>query len=244
MTSDLFDQHGYQVRFDWGPEGLRAIGRGADVIIVIDVLSFSTAVDIGVGRGAEVYPAPMRDERATALARRHDALLAVPRAQMSRAHPHSLSPASLSNLHAGDRLVLPSPNGAAVSLAAMEEKARVLSGCLRNVDAVAERARQEGRVIAIVACGERWPDRSLRPCLEDLLAAGAVIDRMGDRLRSPEARAVVAAYRAANPAADIRACPSARELVAAGYGDDVEIAVKMDVSTAAPVLNHEGFFSH
>jgi 2-phosphosulfolactate phosphatase len=243
MSADPYDQHGYQIRFDWGPEGLRAIGKDAEVILVIDVLSFSTAVDIGVGRGAEIYPAAVRDERAHSLARRHDAKLAVPRAQMSRAYPHSLSPASLSSLHAGERLVLPSLNGAAVSLVALKEKGRVLTGCLRNVDAVAERARQEGQIIAIVACGEVWPDQSLRPCLEDLLAAGAVIDRMGDRMRSPEARAAVAAFRASNAPADIRASPSARELIAAGYGEDVEIAIKMDVSTAAPVLNDEGYFS-
>jgi 2-phosphosulfolactate phosphatase len=36
--TDEFDQGQYQVRFDWGIEGARAIGGDADVLVLVDVL--------------------------------------------------------------------------------------------------------------------------------------------------------------------------------------------------------------
>jgi 2-phosphosulfolactate phosphatase len=38
-------------RFDWGTSGLRAVGRGAAVIVIVDVLSYTTAVDLTVSHG-------------------------------------------------------------------------------------------------------------------------------------------------------------------------------------------------
>ncbi len=46
----------YQIRFDWGLEGASDIGVGADVIVVVDVLSFCTAVDLGLSAGLQVVP--------------------------------------------------------------------------------------------------------------------------------------------------------------------------------------------
>jgi 2-phosphosulfolactate phosphatase len=46
----------FRVRFDWGPMGLRSIAPEVDVVVIVDVLSFTTCVDIALGRGAEVFP--------------------------------------------------------------------------------------------------------------------------------------------------------------------------------------------
>jgi phosphosulfolactate phosphohydrolase-like enzyme len=51
------DQAAWRVRFDWGPEGLVAVGA-ADVVVIVDVLSFCTAVDVAVSRGAAVISVP------------------------------------------------------------------------------------------------------------------------------------------------------------------------------------------
>ena len=51
-----FDQHEYDVRFLWGLSGIQALAAVSDVIIIVDVLSFTTCVDIVVGRGGFVYP--------------------------------------------------------------------------------------------------------------------------------------------------------------------------------------------
>ncbi|HET6950921.1 MAG TPA: hypothetical protein VFI47_11125, partial [Acidimicrobiales bacterium] len=46
----------WDVRFDWGAEGLRHVGPGAAAVVVVDVLRFTTAVSVAVGRRAEVLP--------------------------------------------------------------------------------------------------------------------------------------------------------------------------------------------
>jgi 2-phosphosulfolactate phosphatase len=38
VVSDTVEQQQYQVRFDWGLDGARAIGEGADVLVLVDVL--------------------------------------------------------------------------------------------------------------------------------------------------------------------------------------------------------------
>lgn len=232
-----------EVRFDWGPRGLEAAGEGSDVIVVVDVLSFSTAVDVAVGRGASVWPGPLGDPEAAALARRHGAQLASAVRRPTPDAPYSLSPASLRALPAGGRLVLPSPNGGALCAAARALGAVTLVGCLRNAAAVAAVAAGAGRGVAVVAAGERWPDGSLRPALEDLLGAGAVAAALGGRGRrlSPEARAAAAAFAGADLPADLWRTPSARELQARGFPDDVALAAASGASTAAPCMRADGW---
>ncbi len=53
MPESPFDQHRYQVRHDWGVEGLRRL-HPADVVVVVDVLRFSTTVTDAVARGESV----------------------------------------------------------------------------------------------------------------------------------------------------------------------------------------------
>ncbi|MFE5407383.1 2-phosphosulfolactate phosphatase [Microbacterium sp. NPDC056569] len=50
MPESPFDQRRYQVRHDWGIEGLRRLAP-ADVVVVVDVLRFSTTVTDAVARG-------------------------------------------------------------------------------------------------------------------------------------------------------------------------------------------------
>lgn len=48
-----FDQSTYQVRFDWGVEGLQRLAP-ADVVVVVDVLRFSSTVADAVASGASI----------------------------------------------------------------------------------------------------------------------------------------------------------------------------------------------
>ena len=94
--------------------------------------------------------------------------------------------------------------------------------------------------------GERWPDGTLRPCVEDLWGAGAVIAGLVDAGLtglSPEARVAEHAFRAVRPdlAAELAACAGGVELAAAGYGDDVEVAGELDVSRVVPALQAGAF---
>lgn len=52
MTSP-FDQSSYQVRFDWGVDGLRRLAP-SDVVIVVDVIGFTSRAVEAVARGEDV----------------------------------------------------------------------------------------------------------------------------------------------------------------------------------------------
>ena len=232
---------GFDIYCEWGLAGLHAFLQGTaagKTAVIVDVLSFTTSVEIAVSRGARVYPYPEHGPAAQAFAEAHGALLAASRREGS----YSLSPASLLSIPAGTRLVLPSPNGSALSRAAME--ARVFAGCLRNAAAVASAvaAGQGSGPVCVLAAGERWPDGSLRPALEDWLGAGAVIHTLPGR-RSPEAEAAEAAFLRLGeglPAA-LHACASGQELIARGFPLDVALAAEYNVSRAAPALVGEAF---
>jgi 2-phosphosulfolactate phosphatase len=232
---------GYGVRFDWGPLGAAAVGAGTRVLVIVDVLSFTTATTVAVERGVAVFPAASNDADAVRLARNVGAELAVGRRDVTEDHPWSLSPAALVSARLPARLVLPSPNGSAIASVA---RGLVVAACLRNASAVGawltrQRARDPGPV-TVVAAGERWPDGSLRPALEDLLGAGAVLAacaQHGLAAESPEAASARAAYEGTRSVEDaVRCSTSGVELATAGFHHDVEVAVDIDASTVVPVL--------
>ena len=49
------------VRMEWGLDGARTVASGADLAVVVDVLSFATCVSVALDRGAEVFPFPWKD---------------------------------------------------------------------------------------------------------------------------------------------------------------------------------------
>jgi 2-phosphosulfolactate phosphatase len=217
--------------------------------VIVDVLSFSTSVTIATGRGTIVYPHAWPSPNLDVFAASHEAVLAVHRREVSPSHPWSLSPAHLLDAPAPERLVLPSPNGSSIAASAIN--AHVLAGCLRNATAVArwlERhdfAKQQ-RPAVVIAAGERWPSGALRPALEDLLGAGAIIASLPvDRSRSPEAAAAEACWRACRDKADelLRDCATARQLTAAGYPRDVDLAAEHDAQDTVPLLTASAFRS-
>lgn len=224
-------QSDWNVRCEWGRRGIEALADYVDALIIVDVLSFSTAVCAAVERGATVYPYRHRDQTAADFARKQHARLAGPRHE----NDLSLSPHTMGQLGGGDRLVLPSPNGSTLSLAA--ETVPTFAGCFRNARAVADAAAQCGRNVAVIPAGERWPDGNLRPCIEDLLAAGAIINHLPGS-RSPEAQIADDAFNAARDQLGERLlhCSTGRELAQKGFVRDIEIAAELNASTAVPQI--------
>ena len=95
-----------QVLSEWGMCGVDLLRDRAVVLVIVDVLSFSTAVDVAVSRGAVIYPFPLNDkEAAEAAAKRVGAVLAKPR--RAAGGQYSLSPVSLLSAPAGLKLMLP-----------------------------------------------------------------------------------------------------------------------------------------
>lgn len=234
-----FDQADFEVRCEWGEKGVLQLAPISDVIILIDVLSFSTSIEIANSRGAIVFPYRWKDESAKEFAQSVGAELADKRGS-SR---YSLSPASLLEISQGTRLVLPSPNGSSLSLATGATP--TLIGCLRNCRAVALAATNYGRQIAVVPAGEKWCDGSLRPSFEDFIGAGAVINFLEGSL-SPEAQALATAYRGVQHSLGclLKQCGSGKELIERGFARDVELAAELNISDCVPVLVDGAYLNH
>jgi 2-phosphosulfolactate phosphatase len=244
-------QKEYGVRLDWGATGGAAVASDTDFAVVVDVLSFTTTLSIAVGRGTRVHPFPWKDERAAAFASERHAVLAVGRfeARSLDVPTPSLSPAQLLAAPAVPRLVLPSPNGSTICAAL--DGPRVVGASLRNRSAVADWLRPrlaEGATIALVPAGERWPDGTLRPAVEDLWGAGAVLAALGPaalagRGSSIEAEHAAAAYSVIEGRLSdaLHRCSSGRELAAVGFAEDVAAAADLDADDVVPVLGSDGF---
>lgn len=244
----------YSVRFDWAADGGSTVASGADLVVVADVLSFGTCVSVALDRGAEVFPFPWKDTRAESFTAARHAELAGPRGGGGL----SLSPASLRDASALERVVLPSPNGSALCHMLAPEAPRVALVSLRNAAATADWAAAnlpEDAVIAVVAAGERWPDGTLRPAVEDQIGAGAFIAGLlaagrggyeaedGKPAYSPEALAAAAVFEATEPRLRemLHGCASGRELAGAGYAGDVDIAAELDDSDSVALLRSGSF---
>jgi 2-phosphosulfolactate phosphatase len=229
-----------------------AAERG-DVLVVIDVLSFSTAAVTAVAGGGIVYPCAWTDDPA-ALAREVGAEAAVNRREVPARGRFSLSPPTLLGIEPGEKVVLASPNGATCSRFGRAVP-RLLVGALVNARAVSEAL---GAILAasdldvtILACGERWrtpsEDGELRFAIEDYLGAGAIISGLpSSRARSPEALVCEGAYRSARDdlATILAESGSGRELREAGYPQDVEHAARLDAFDVVPTMDGERLIAY
>ena len=234
----IFHQSEFDVRCEWGLQGAAQFAATSDVVIIVDVLSFTSCVEIATAQGATVFP--YRGDDAAGFAAERNAELAAKWGEGR----YSLSPHSLINLSADLRLVLPSPNGSTLSLSTGETP--TLAGCLRNARAVAVAAQRYGRRITVIPAGERWrEDGSLRPAYEDWLGAGAILSHLSGRF-SPEARAARAAFLDAKDdlPALLAQCGSAKEHVERGFPQNVDLVAALNVSDCVPVLVDGAYSCH
>ncbi|WP_078596676.1 2-phosphosulfolactate phosphatase [Evansella clarkii] len=246
----MFDQMPYDCKFEWGRRGAKEAAKRGEIIIIVDVLSFSSTVVTAVNFGAVIYPFPP-EEDGKAYAEKVGAELILGRAEAAKAGKPTLSPVTFNKEHAGGKFVLTSLNGAFCTWVASDVPA-LLIGSLLNASSVAEaanRLRKElKKPVTVVACGERWAEvkedeDALRPSVEDYLGAGAVLAKM-EGGKSPEAEVCAAAF---NSSADrlselLWECGSGRELRERGHGADVEHCSQLDVYKIVPVLEN-GIFT-
>jgi 2-phosphosulfolactate phosphatase len=225
-----FDQAEFDIRCEWGLQGVMTLAPISDVVIIVDVFSFTTCVEIATNQGAHIYP--YRGDDATSFAQSVGAELAARWGGTG----YSLSPHSLVSLPPGLRLVLPSPNGSTLSMSTGQTP--TIAGCLRNVGAVAAAAMHYGKRIAVIPAGERWrADGSLRPAYEDWLGAGAIISQLNGQL-SVEARVARAAFLDAQAELGelLSVCGSAKEHSEQGLAENVALAAALNVSDCVPLL--------
>jgi 2-phosphosulfolactate phosphatase len=235
-----------EVHVEWGSTGAGLAAARGDIVVVVDVLSFSTTLAVAVDRaftclvysGAEI-------ERLGGPEAAGAALRARPLSKSRRVPPGhlSLSPESLLTAAPGQRVLFTSLNGAAAAGAAADAPALLVGG-LRNASATAAlvtRLLAEGVAerVTVVACGEQWSSvqagvEGMRPSLEDWTGAGLICARLAEAGHTLSAEAAAAAGSWNGPAA-LASCVSARELLAAGFDADVALALEVDVSDIVPV---------
>jgi 2-phosphosulfolactate phosphatase len=217
-VTDPHSQSSYQVRFDWGIEGARTVAADADVIVIVDVLSFCTTVDVAVAGGGSV-------ELAAA-----DGLGAD--GESGKAGQPGADGSRIAAALAG--------HSGTVIAGSLRNATAVAQWILAHQDETGNRL-----AIAIIAAGDRRGGAA-RVTVEDLLGAGAIIDALaaiGLDACSPEAAAAAASFAGLKRATRhlITASASGRELADLGFADDVRLAVQTDVSSTIPVLREFAF---
>jgi 2-phosphosulfolactate phosphatase len=250
MTEDSHAQAPYQCRLDWGAAGTERAVRRGDVIVLVDVLSFTSAVANAVSRGGIVYPCPESADP-QALAARMRALIAVARGDVPVRGKYSLSPLTYDDMPPDTRIVLPSLNGGTCCRSSVGA-AHVIAGALVNASAVARlvlRLLQDSDLsVTVIACGEHEKDRfdgsRLRFAIEDYLGAGAILSDL-DLSKSPEAHVCESAFQQNSERIEelFWNCVSGRELRREGFENDVRFASRQDILDVAPILVGEGFTS-
>jgi 2-phosphosulfolactate phosphatase len=243
MQDPTFSQHPHRCRFDWGRRGVRDAAARGDVIVIVDVLRFSSCVAAAVDRGASVIPCAYGDEAAP-LAERVGGRVAV--APPGTHAGFALVP-TFTEAHPGEAIVLRTLNGAECTLLAANAP-HVFAGALLNASTVAlavDRILRGGGElnVTVVACGERRSapesddDEVNRFAIEDYLGAGAILAAIGGDL-SPEARVCAGAFeRSRSEALNLLLdCASGRQLRLWGLEDDVRFAAQINVCSSVPVL--------
>ncbi len=225
---------------DWGIHGAISAADRGDIIIIVDVLSFSSAVAAAVHHGAVIYPFPMSGKIAD-FGRATGAKVLKGKREAKLSGEPSLSPVSFNRACKGKKYVMSSLNGAACAKASAKVPALFAGSLLnaRKTAKAAESVREKTKSsITVIACGERINGSpELRPCIEDYLGAGAILNELSGS-KSPEAGVCSGAFENASSKLEqlVGDCASGRELKAAGFGKDVLFAARLNVIREVPVL--------
>lgn len=229
----------FDIRCEWGEQGVKALSVDSDAVIIVDVLSFSTCVSVAVHNGAIVYPFHSNMMTAQEYASEKNALLA---SKQRNTKGYTLSPSSLMTIPRGTKIVLPSPNGS--TLSTLTDKVPTFAGCLRNARVVAKAAQKLGARVSVIPAGERWfsTDFSLRPSMEDWIGAGAIIHYLSGK-KSFEAQAAENIFlQYQNHLHDIfQQIGSGIELIDKGFAKDVKLSSELNISTIAPRLRDDAY---
>ncbi|TQR21596.1 2-phosphosulfolactate phosphatase [Psychrobacillus vulpis] len=247
----MFDQSPYICRVEWGKRGAREADERGDIIIIVDVLSFSSTVVTALHYGAIIYPYPPNLDGKD-FAETIGAEYILGRAEAAKVSMPTLSPVSFNEEHVNKKYVLSSLNGAFCTWIASKVPA-LLIGSLLNASSVAVVANklrlQTNANITVVPCGEQWShglefEDNLRPSMEDYLGAGAILSNLeGDK--SPEAEVCIGAFHYSKNKINelIWDCGSGRELRERGFETDVKHCSRLNVYQTVPLLKKDHFVS-
>lgn len=206
-------------------------------VIVIDALRATTVIAVALSEGAKCVIPVMEIEEAVKL---YHTLGADSARLCGEREGNPISGFHFGNSPfeygakavRGHTLIMTTTNGTRAIHAASGAAALAL-GAVVNASAVAGDARQSGLDVTLVCAGTRG-----RFTMEDLLAAGAIIEVLGAPSGSLDDLSVIARdfYRAnaGDLANALRNCAHAKFLIEAGYASDVEFCMRRDCLKAVP----------
>lgn len=213
-------------------------GSHFSAIVIVDVLSFCTTVDVALAKGCSIIPTKIKNEdELQSLAQQHKAILAKKRNEPGV----TLSPVSMVSLHSGQTILLPSPNGSTlVDMASRFEKP-VFAGCLRNAQVLSGFLNSKQLFpVLFVAAGERYPNTMLRPAMEDYWGVGSILKALEGE-KTIEALSAIQSFKeiSRDLKGGVAACESGQELIFHGYGGDVELAAESNCSKEICCLSRQ-----
>jgi 2-phosphosulfolactate phosphatase len=208
-------------------------------LVIVDIFRSSTSIVTALENGAkEIIPCHSLD-RARILRRRlgEGTLLVGERRGMTpRNFDLNISPSLLVRERVeGRRIVYCSTNLIRVVSKRMNGAKHLIIGGLVNASAVAKYLKKLGLDnITIIACGY-IPDKLLS--LEDVIGAGAIVSRLGEEDLSDTALLAKLAYENRNWRRLVLQSRTAKYLHNIGWGVDLELCLREDVSNIVPVLS-------
>jgi 2-phosphosulfolactate phosphatase len=225
------------------PSEARAWSR--TVCIVIDELRASSTITTLLDLGCSRLYLTAGLAAARRLGRDHDALLVGEREGVRPAgFDFNNSPAELSRGDVRGRVVILSTSNGTKVLSRLTETPATLIGCLMNARACAEAAvglaAKMGARVGIVCAGTLG-----RFAMDDAIAAGVLVERITDALRSrgedaglTEAAVAAVQLRGSYPdlITPLLESVAGRLVTKLGAGDDVPFCAREDVSSAVAIL--------
>jgi 2-phosphosulfolactate phosphatase len=204
------------------PAGIDRLG-GRDLsqttCVVFDVLRATSSIVTGLAHGvAEIYPAGTVEEALALKARMPDAVLGGERhGDPIPGFDIGNSPLEYRGL-AGRRVITTTTNGT-LALRACAAGREVIAGALLNLDAVAGRLRAAPDADVLIVCAGTFSD----PALEDILAAGALIEALPPADLTDASLSAIAVHRQSGGdyAGVLRGARNGRALLAKGREAEV-----------------------
>lgn len=210
------------------------------IVVIIDVFRATTSISYGIENGAEaIIPVSQVEECSAYLEKGFDYLLAAERnGEVVAGFDFGNSPFSYTKEKvAGKTIVLTTTNGThALHLSRKAKK--IIAGAFINLTAVCNWLKQQNDNVLLVCSG--WKNNFN---LEDTLFAGAVVEQLKGHGFVVDDPAIAAndLYQLAKDDLDgyLKKTSHSERLKALGIEADIEFCLKVDLTTAIPILDED-----
>lgn len=248
LNPHIFSQNPYRCKLDFGQWGtVQALARN-DIVVIVDTLSFSTAVVTAVSHGGLIYPCSITED-SVKLAQRLGSEVAVRRSKVPYEGRFSISPLTYVGITAGTKVVISSPNGGTCSSFAQTTSCLFIGSFINAkaiANAISKILKATNLCVTIICCGERESALSdygeTRMAIEDYLGAGAIFSYL-EYEKSPEAFVCEGAFLHARKQLEavLLDCGTGRKLCESGFSADVQHASRLNLYNSVPRMGAEGF---